>query len=57
MLALEAVAVALGVMNGLILFVRPVARFHSRLDVIDVQLAQLGNAVQRIEKRLDREND
>lgn len=53
MFGLEMAALALGVFNGAVLAIRPLARFHSRLDEQDAQLRAIERAVIRLENRLD----
>lgn len=57
MWGLEWAALALGVFNGAVLAIRPVARLHARLDVMEARLAQLDASTTRIEDYLLRKPD
>jgi hypothetical protein len=48
--SIEQFAVFLGVVNALILIVKPVARLHARLDVLECK-------IQRLESVVDSEGD
>lgn len=52
MVGLEMIALALGVFNGALLAIRPLARFHSRLDVLEARLHQIETTLSRLEARL-----
>ena len=52
MFGLEMAALALGVFNGALLAIRPLTRFHSRLDVLEARLNQIEMTLSRLEGRL-----
>lgn len=47
--ALEIIAIAVGVTNGVILLVKPFIRLHSRIDRIDAIVDGLENRVDNLE--------
>lgn len=49
---LEAVAIALGCINGAVLLIRPIARIHTRLDLQDAALASISRTLDRLEAKV-----
>lgn len=52
MAGIELLALGLGIVNGAVIAIRPFARFHSRLDVVEARLVYIEAALDRLERAM-----